>query len=43
MKNNVIPVEVAKKVFKDSNLPCIGRAGIREITSWLLTLRQRAV
>jgi len=31
MKNNVIPVEVAKKVFADSNLPCIGRAGIREI------------
>ena len=31
MKNNVIPVEVAKKVFAESNLPCIGRAGIREI------------
>ena len=31
MKNNIVPVEIAQKVFKDSNLPCIGKAGIREI------------
>ncbi len=31
MKNNVIPIEVVKKVFNESNLPCIGGAGIREI------------
>ena len=31
MKNNIVPVEVAQKVFSDSNLPCIGKAGIREI------------
>lgn len=31
MKNNIVSVEVAQKVFKDSNLPCIGKAGIREI------------
>ena len=29
MKNNIVPVEVAQKVFSDSNLPCIGKAGIR--------------
>lgn len=31
MKNNVISVEVAQKVFKESALPSIGNAGIREI------------
>jgi Aspartate/tyrosine/aromatic aminotransferase len=31
MKNNIVPVEVAKKVFAESGLPCIGKAGIREI------------
>ncbi|MBR6775916.1 MAG: pyridoxal phosphate-dependent aminotransferase, partial [Bacteroidales bacterium] len=31
MKNNIVPVEIAQKVFKDSNLPSIGKAGIREI------------
>ena len=31
MKNNLVPVETAKKVFAESNLACVGRAGIREI------------
>lgn len=31
MKNNVISAEVAQKVFKESALPSIGNAGIREI------------
>jgi len=31
MKHNIIPIELAKKIFADSDLPCIGKAGIREI------------
>lgn len=31
MKNNIVPVEIAQKVFKENNLSCIGSAGIREI------------
>ena len=31
MKNNLVPVEIAKKVFAESNLACVGKAGIREI------------
>ena len=31
MQNNVVPVETAKKVFEESGLASIGKAGIREI------------
>ena len=31
MQNNIVPVDVAKKMFEESGLACIGKAGIREI------------
>ncbi len=31
MQNNIVPVDVAKKLFEESGLACIGKAGIREI------------
>ena len=31
MQNNIVPQELAKKLFAESGLPCIGKAGIREI------------
>lgn len=31
MQNNIIPAETVKKVFSESGLSCIGKAGIREI------------
>ena len=31
MKNNPVPVETARELFRQSGLPCIGKAGIREI------------
>ena len=31
MKNNLVPVETARELFKESGLPCIGNSGIREI------------
>lgn len=31
MQHNIIPEDIAKRLFKESNLPSIGKAGIREI------------
>ena len=31
MQNNIVPIDVAKKVFEESGLACIGKSGIREI------------
>ena len=31
MQNNIVPIEVAKKLFAESGLASIGKAGIREI------------
>ena len=31
MKNNLVPVETAREIFKKSGLSCIGNSGIREI------------
>ena len=31
MQNNIVPAETTKKVFSESGIACIGKAGIREI------------
>ena len=31
MQHNIVPEDLAKKFFAESGLPCIGKAGIREI------------
>ena len=31
MQHNIVPQDLAKKLFAESGLPSIGRAGIREI------------
>ena len=31
MQHNIVPQDIAKKLFAESGLPCIGKAGIREI------------
>ena len=30
-QHNIVPEDLAKKFFAESGLPCIGKAGIREI------------
>ena len=30
MQYNIVPQDLAKKLFAESGLPCIGKAGIRE-------------